>query len=574
MPRFPLILILLFGVQGAWALNLRVDVTGLDSELKENVLAFLSVEQEKSRASLSEARLRLLHGRAESEIRKALQPFGYFKPVIQGSLSKDDEGYRVRYRVEPGPPIELAEVDFQVMGEGADNPRVGADFPLKKGDILNQGVYEAAKQRMLSNTLEQGYLDARYVQHRVDVDLKNYRAAITLYLDTGMRFRFGPVQFHQDTMDPAFLAKYVTFHPGDPFRQETLLNLQAQLIDSEYFKRVEVFSRREGVEGDQVPIDIKLEPNKRNRYRIGLGYSTDTGPRIKLDWKDRRIGREGHRMRTEFLLAKPESKLTSEYIIPLDRPTVDTLRFGASINHFNTSTQQGSKALLNATQSISLDRGWRRSIGVEYLYEDFKLSDQVDKARLLYPFIDWLRIKSDNKPRVRKGKRVNFRLEGASSTIVSSTSYATAYASGRFIDDLGESDWRLLSRLELGVTWTQDLLQLPPSKRFFTGGDNSVRGFSYESLGPRDASDNVIGGRYLAVGGLELDHPIEGKWSGAVFIDAGNSFDPDYDSSTAYGLGLGLRWSSPVGPIRIDLARGRVEDDRHWRLHLVVGPEL
>ncbi|MET0029198.1 MAG: autotransporter assembly complex family protein [Candidatus Thiodiazotropha sp.] len=574
MPQFLFILILLFGARGAWALNVRVEVNGLDSKLKENVLTFLSVEQEKSRETLSEARLRLLHDRAEDEIREALQPFGYFKPEIQRSLSKDDEGYRVRYTIQPGPPIELAEVDFQVMGEGADNPAIGADFTLKKGDVLDQGLYESVKQRVLSNTIERGYLDARYVQHRVNVDLKSYRASIVLHLDTGMRFRFGEVHFLQDVMDPEFLAKYVTFQPGDPFSQESLLNLQAQLIDSEYFKRVEVFSRREGIEGDQVPIDIKLEPNKRNRYRIGLGYSTDTGPRVRLDWKDRRIGREGHRMRTEFLLSEPESTLTSEYIIPLDRPTVDTVRFGASLEHFNTDNQQGSKALLNATHSISLEKGWRRSVGVEYLYEDYKLSDQEDKARLLYPFIDFLRIKSDKKPRIQKGKRLNFRLEGASSTIVSTTSYATAYASGRFIDDIGETDWRLLSRLELGATWTKDLLQLPPSKRFFTGGDNTVRGFSYESLGPRNASDEVIGGRYLAVGGLELDHPIQGKWSGAAFIDAGNAFDSKYDSTTAYGLGLGLRWTSPVGPIRIDLARGLLEDERHWRLHVMVGPEL
>jgi translocation and assembly module TamA len=574
MPQFLIILILLFGARGAWALNVRVEVSGLDSTLKDNVLAFLSVEQEKSRETLSEARLRLLHDRAEDEIRKALQPFGYFKPQIQRSLTQDDDGFRVRYTVQPGPPIELAEVDFQVMGEGADNPAIGADFTLRKGDILDQGVYESAKQRVLSNTIEQGYLDARYVQHRVDVDLKNYRASIVLHLDTGMLFRFGTVHFQQDKMDPEFLAKYVTFHPGDPFSQEALLNLQAQLIDSEYFKRVEVYSRREGVEGDQVPIDIKLEPNKRNRYRIGLGYSTDTGPRVRLDWKDRRIGREGHRMRTEFLVSEPESTLTSEYIIPLDRPTVDMVRFGASVEHFNTDTQQGSKALLNATQSISLDKGWRRSLGVEYLYEDYKLSDQEDKARLLYPFVDFLRIKSDKKPRVQKGKRLNFRLEGASASIVSSTSYATAYASGRFIDDLGESDWRLLSRLELGATWTRDLLQLPPSKRFFTGGDNTVRGFTYESLGPKNASNEVIGGRYLAVGGLELDHPIQGKWSGAAFFDAGNASDSEYDSTIAYGLGLGLRWTSPVGPIRIDLARGLMEDERHWRLHIMVGPEL
>ena len=125
-------------------------------------------------------------------------------------------------------------------------------------------------------------------------------------------------------------------------------------------------------------------------------------------------------------------------------------------------------------------------------------------------------------------------------------------------------------------TWAEKLTELPPSKRFFAGGDNTVRGFRYEGLGPEDGAGDVIGGRYLAVGGIEVDRRISGKWSGAMFVDAGNAFDPDrdYDSETAYGIGLGVRWQSPVGPVRFDVASGRVEDQRHWRLHIVVGPEL
>ncbi|MEW8348451.1 MAG: BamA/TamA family outer membrane protein, partial [Candidatus Thiodiazotropha taylori] len=154
------------------------------------------------------------------------------------------------------------------------------------------------------------------------------------------------------------------------------------------------------------------------------------------------------------------------------------------------------------------------------------------------------------------------------------TSYFQLYASGKDIRALGDGAWRLLSRLELGATWAEDLTELPPSKRFFAGGDNTVRGFGYQDLGPEDEADDVIGGRYLAVGSLEVDRHISGKWSGALFVDAGNAYDRDYDSETAYGVGLGVRWQSPVGPVRFDVASGRVDDEQHWRLHIVVGPEL
>lgn len=567
-----------------YGLNVTVKVNGLTSDLKDNVLAYLSVEQERSRETLNEARLRLLHNKAENEIAKALQPFGYFNPSISSTFEKSEQAFVVTYTIQTGAPVKIVEVDFQIIGEGRDDPRLLNEFPLQTGEILDQSEYDQAKQALLSDTIEQGYLDAKYLHHRVLVDTQANTATISLHLDTGMRLRFGEVRFNQDVMDPDFLARYVPFNTGDPFSQEALLNLQGQLMDSEYFQRVDVISRRDEVTGDLVPIELDLKPNKRNRYRIGLGYSTDTGPRLTLDWKNRRIGRHGHRMRTEFQISEPMSTLSSEYVIPLERPTLDSIRFGASLEDVNSDTNQGNRALINATHSVSLDRGWRRSLGIEYSYEDFKISDQEDTARLLVPSIDWLRIKSDKKERIQRGKKYNFRIEGASDALLSSTSYLQLYASGKFIQGLGDGAWRLLSRVELGATWTDRLSKLPPSKRFFAGGDNTVRGFRYEDLGPKNASGDVIGGRYLAVGSLELDRIISGKWSGALFVDAGNAydqvFDSDsadeevYDSDTAYAVGFGIRWRSPVGPIRFDIASGVVDDEQHWRLHVVVGPEL
>ncbi|MEW8655807.1 MAG: BamA/TamA family outer membrane protein, partial [Candidatus Thiodiazotropha endolucinida] len=312
----------------------------------------------------------------------------------------------------------------------------------------------------------------------------------------------------------------------------------------------------------------------RNRYRIGLGYSTDMGPRLTLDWKNRRRGRNGHRMRSELQISKPLSTISTEYIVPLQRPTVDFISFGASLEHFDSDTNSGNRALLSAVHSVSLGRGWRRSLGLEYSYEDFEVGEQEDSSRLLVPSITWLRIKSDGKAYIQRGNRLEFRLEGASESLLSTTDFFQLYSAVKFIRGFGEGDWRVLNRLELGATWADELTELPPSKRFFAGGDNTVRGFGYQDLGPRDQNDEVIGGRYFAVGSVELERRISGKWSGALFLDAGNAFDPDYDSDTAYGLGFGARWHSPVGPVRIDIAHGRVDDDRQWRLHIVVGPEL
>jgi translocation and assembly module TamA len=557
-----------------YALDLVVKVDGLEKKLEHNVLAYLSVEQERQRESLNEARLRLLHDKAEEEIKAALRPFGYFKPTVTASMSKTEEGFSVSYKVNPGAAVKFSDVDFKLFGEGADDPQLKKRFPILVGEVLDQTRYEQVKQQMLAAVIESGYLDARYIEHELRVDLQDYSASIKLYLETGMRLRFGEVRMHQDILNPEYLARFIPFNSGEPFSQEAILKLQADLIDTEYFKQVEVVTRRDQRTGDRVPIDVNLKRNKRNRYRIGLGYSTDTGPRLTLDWKNRRRGENGHRIHSKLQISQPVSTLSTEYIVPLMRPMVDFVTFGASLEHHNSDTNRGDRALLSATHSISLDRGWRRSLGLEYSYEDFELGEQEDSSRLLVPSISWLRIKSDKKAYIQRGKRLELRLEGASQSLLSSTDYVQLYAAAKFIRGIGEGDWRVLNRFELGATWADKLTDLPPSKRFFAGGDNTVRGFGYQDLGPRDENDEVIGGRFFAVGNVELERRIVGKWSGAMFLDVGNAYDPDHDRATAYGIGIGARWRSPVGPVRIDIAHGGVDEERGWRIHIVMGPEL
>jgi translocation and assembly module TamA len=557
----------------ALALDLTLRIEGVEEELETNVRAYLSLEQERSHAGLTASRVRLLHKRAEAEIQQALQPFGYFEPIIESSLTEEDGEFEARYRIDPGRQVVLEAVDYRVTGEGAQEPGLLVDFPLGEGDGLDLARYEQAKQSRLSLALELGYLDAHYTEHEVRVVPARNSAAIRLHLESGRRFRFGEIRMQQDILEPEFLARYLSFGSGDPYSHEKLLDLQSKLIDSEYFKRVEVNARRDLVEGDRIPVDIELKPNRKNRYRIGLGYSTDTGPRLTLDWKRRRFGREGHHMRSALRVSDPQSSLTSEYIIPLQRPTLDYLSFGATVEDYDMDTNEGTRVLLNASHSIGLQRGWRRTLSLDYLYENFTIGSQDDNARLLVPGITWSRIKGNSRQYIRKGKSLEFHLEGAADSLFSTASYLQFYTNNKFIHGLNDN-WRLLVRLGLGATWADSVLDLPPSKRFFTGGDNTIRGFSFEELGPKDDNGEVIGGRYLAVGGLELERRLAGAWSAAIFIDGGNAYDSAYEAEAAYGAGLGIRWHSPVGPIRFDLARGYYLDQRQWRLHVVLGPEL
>ncbi len=574
MHRFFVVTCLLLTTATAHALDIAVQIEGLDGEQEANVRAFLSLEQEKTRKGLTEGRLRLLHREAPAEIRRALQPFGHFKPKIESRLEQNEAGFQALYQIQPGPRIKLAKVEFNVTGPGRDDTLFAMGLDLHENDFLDQTRYRVLKQQLLSDAIEAGYLDASYSIHEVRVDLDSYQAEIRLELESGPHYRFGEVRFVQGILNPEFLARYLRFRPGDPFSHDQLLTLQSNLIDSEYFSHVEVRTLRDEAVDDQVPTEVVLTPNKPNRYRIGLGFTTDTGPRVTLDWKRRLLGHNGHRMLSELRLSAPHSSLKTEYTIPLERPSKDSLSFSAQGDRFDTDTRRGERLLLNSARSVGLDNHWRRTIGIDYSYEDFEVGAQDDNALLLVPYVSWSQLRSDGLYYIQRGHRINLRFEGAAEQLLSSTSYLQAHTNNKLIHGLGDGNWRILTRMELGATLAQSLIELPASKRFFAGGDNSIRGFAWEEIGPQDSTGAVIGGRFLAVGSIELERLLTEKWSAAVFADAGNAFDPDYTTDIEYSVGFGVRWHSPVGPIRVDLASALSKDEPSVRLHIVIGPEL
>lgn len=573
--RWPLLLLLGF-LPLAQALEVKVELQGLDGPQEENVRLFLSIEGERKRPELTPSRVRYLHQRAPEEIREALQPLGYFQAEVTPELVEDGDRFLARYQVAPGAQVRLERVDFQVMGPGKDDPLFAKGLPLKVGDVLLQAPYEAAKQSLLARALEKGYLDAQYREHRVVVDLDDYQASIHLHLDTGPRYRVGAIRFHQDedVLNPGFLGRYPTFREGDLLNQDDLLNLQSRLSDSEYFAQVEVRPRRDQAEGDRIPVDINLTPAKANRYRAGLGYATDSGPRLSLDWERRRIGRDGHRGLAELSLAPALSFIKWDYIIPLEKPWQDLLSFTAGAQMYDTDTRKGNSLTLGASQVRGLDDDWRRTLGLEYVYEDFEVTDDPGtQGGYLMPSVSWSHLRTDGSSFVRRGHRLNYQLVGAFEPLLSESSFVQFHAKAKSIFSFHE-DWRVLTNVQVGATQADTLDDVPVSKRFFAGGDNSIRGYDLDQLGPEDEDGDVIGGRYLLTGSLELERRLVGKWSAALFYDLGNAFDPDYENRLAQGAGIGVRWQSPVGPVRLDLASALSEDGYPWRVHLVIGPDL
>jgi translocation and assembly module TamA len=555
------------------AVRVKVEVEGVPRRLAQNIHSALSLEQ-TDKDDLTEERIRRLHADAPAEIGEALQPFGYYRPQVRSELRQEGDRWIAHYEVDAGPPVKVASFDLKITGAGADDPRfqqIAAGFPLRRGEVLYHPDWERGKKELEDLAAEEGYLDAAFQASEVRVSLERYQADAVLHYDTGPRYRFGEVHFNQDVLNPDLLKGYVRFKRGDPLDVNKVLRLQNALSDSPYWARVEVVTRQDQAQGLEVPVEVNLTPSKPMRFSGGLGYGTDTGPRATGAWELRRLNARGHRALAEITASGIERSFRGSYFIPGAYPRTDVLSFNAAYERQDTNSFLTDTGLLGATLTQSRG-GWREAYSLNFQRESFTVGLDKGVSNLLVPGASLERVRADDRIDTKNGYRVLLSLQGASP--LSDASFVQGSVEGKIIHTLGERH-RLIARTQVGYTQTSEFRDLPPRFRFFAGGDRSVRGFSYQSLGRKDEAGNVIGGEALAVGSLEYELRFLQKWGVAVFYDTGNASQSFGGlGALARGAGFGLRWRSPIGPIRADVAWALSEPGTPIRFHLNIGPDL
>jgi translocation and assembly module TamA len=556
-------------------LAVNVEIAGVSDALLHNVRAYLSIEQQKNDPDLNENQLQRLHHRAGDEIAKALQPFGYYQPRITSNLRIVDGKWLASYNIDPGPPVHITAVDIRVEGDGANDAEfqsLVAQFPLHRGDILNQPLYEKGKQDFQRFATEHGYFDFKWVKSEIAVDLQENTAKITLLIDSGPRYRFGEVRIHQDVLRPELLKRFIPFKAGDTYNTAKLLELQSALTDSDYFSNVEINPRRDLSKDREVPIDVTLSPRPQHRYTLGAGYGTDTGARGKLGWDNRRINDRGHRFGLEYSVSQIHEGLAARYIIPIRNPRTDQFAITTSYSNDYPKTSSSETFLLGGSRSVDRGNNWLETLYLNYQTESFSVGGESGNSVMLMPGITWSKVSADNRIYPLRGLRLLLDVHGAHPDLLSNVQFVQVRAQAKFIHKFFAKE-RIILRGDVGATRFGAIRSLPTSVRFFAGGDQSVRGYAYNSLGPVNASGQVLGGSQLLVGSAELEHRFTDKWSVALFYDAGNAMN-DWQESLKKGVGFGIHWRSPVGPIRFDLGFAISEPGVPKRLHITVGPDL
>jgi translocation and assembly module TamA len=578
-------LLLLLLVPALSHAGVQLVVDGVDDPLKAAVIAGVSLSQYATR-DVSEAQAQRFTDRADAQVGKALQPYGYYDAHATGKLDKTDKGWRVTLHVVPGAPVIVTSVDIKLDPATVKLKPIRAaqrGIEKLKGQRLDDEVYSAARDALNGELTANGYLDARLTVHRVDVNRGQHSAAIHLAWNVGTRYRYGQVHFEGSQFHPGFLERYVPFKSGDYFNQDQLLKLQQTLNGADYFAVVNVMPQLDTAKNGIVDIDVQLAPAKRTIYTSGLFVGTDTGVGVRGGIGKRWVNQYGHKWTNDVVLAQRLKTVTSQYTIPLPGDNERSLNFGATYRDANTVTSQARTLELVANES-EIWRGWVRTLGVHALTGTFDVGKTPDEpestpgvehgsSTLVYAEGSLTRKQAYNFDFVRRGWSISLDARSTAGDLLCSARFSEITADAKWIRAFWGNN-RVVLRGSLGHVWTDNFDALPPQLRFFAGGDQSIRGYSFQSVGPENIYGRVIGGNSLIVASATLEHYFTPRWGIATFIDAGNAFNGT-NVEAKVGTGVGVRWRSPVGMIRVDVGTPINNAQRHGvELHLVIGPDL
>ncbi len=640
LPRLAFIAVLLSTAMPALAVKVEgVEVRGLDEAMTENVRVNLSLEDAIGKV-VTGRRMAYLVRVAEDETREALEPFGYYSPTItiqrsdrdapqpsrDAERSAEDPAPRnardaataetpganrerpvaVTITVDKGEPVRVREQTVAIEGDASDDRYLEAEveaFAPQPGAVFDHGLYEASKARITRRLAERGYFDADFLAHRVEVTRAERAADVDLRWSSGDRYDMGAITFEQtpnQVVSPTLLDKLVYWNQGEYYHQGRLDRLRDSLLKLDYFSAIDIeplpeqaqtTTDAEGEPSRQVPVTVTLTPAKRDVYTAGVSYGTDSGAGVSFGLERRYVNQRGHKALAQVDWAQNRKTATLQYRIPAFAWLDGWYTASAQYADEQTDYIDSRRIELVASRSGQYNRHLNLVASLHALRERWAFEFEDDgnpDTPVVYRFANYffpaLRAEYadvDDRLAPRRGIGGSVLLRGGGGQgddAEASATFAQGHVRASWFRGLGPSD-RLIVRGELGHTFTDTLNELPPSLRFYAGGDRSIRGYNYREVGPRVLDDDgdvafALGAKNVVTASVEYERYFGGSpWGGAVFVDTGDAFDggsPDLHT----GVGIGARWKSPVGPIRVDIARGLDDPDSPFTLHLNIGADF
>ncbi len=565
----PVLIALVSFAPPLWAQNVELSIEGLEGELNDNVEAYLSsIPEADYKTSLR------FQARLEKSITEALNALGYYHPEIDFTVVEDESELIVN--VTSGPAVTLQQVDIKIEGEAKHDPQFTAlieNSGLKQGEILNHSLYDSLKSSIRNLALQKGYFEGDFTANRLEVAPDLNQAFVHLHYDSGMRYHFGANTITGSQIDQDRVESLSPYQTNDPYQATKVGEYNQNLSNTDWFSSVFVEPDLSQLgQGRELPMKVSLAPQARNKLETGIGYATDVRVRGSLKWKKPWVNSRGHSFDSSLSISKPEQTITAGYQIPLEDALNEYYRIQYGMKNVNQRDTESLESNLALERHWVLGSGWHRTFYVRYLLENYTQGKQDDNAQFLLPGVTFSRSRVRGGAMPTWGDRQSVTLEYGDPNALSETRVTRLIGATTWIRSAGQNH-RAIFKLNGGANFVEDFNKLSPSLRFFAGGDNNLRGYGYESISPKDSNDKLTGAKYMLTSSIEYQYRVYGDWWGAAFYDVGDAFNESPDIKR--GTGVGVRWASPVGPIRLDFAWGLdASKGKEFKLHFTLGPEL
>ncbi|HEU4351459.1 MAG TPA: BamA/TamA family outer membrane protein [Burkholderiales bacterium] len=541
-------------------------------QLREMLSKGLQLSRWQDDPQMTPELLRRLVDEAVMDARQALAADGYFSALVSYSIDRDVTPWSVVIHVEPGTRTTVRGVEITFSGPARDDPeaakhlgQVRNEWLLQPGMPFTQEAWNEAKRAAVRKLSAWRYAGARIASSRARVDAKANTALLEITLDSGPPFIFGAVEVREGERYPeAIAANLSPVKPGTTYDREVLELYTRRLLETGYFAGARVDLAPEAAADAPAPVQVSVIEGHSQNIEGGVSFTTDRGVRLEAAHRNVDLFDSAWRGRA----ALRWDDLTQEARYDLDAPPLPGARWWNGFAAVKNEVIQNEE---NLEFSTGIAHNWAGKGSPITLLASFHLEEQQVSAQLV-----------DNRHAVFFGFRFGFRetdavvlprrgyfgqiTAGVAPENLSTEHFVRGTARATVLVALGRND-DLHVRGEGGVVVANTREGIPSSFLFRTGGDQTVRGYDFESLGVRQG-DAVLGGRYLAIGSVEYTHWFSPVWGLAAFVDGGNAWDTG-NFEPVFGIGGGVRFRTPIGPVRADVAYG--EDVESWRVHFSVG---
>ena len=522
-----------------------------------------------------------LVARLHDEVQAILQAQGYFR----AKASVDASRGRVRVAVEPGPQAAVADVAFRITGAANDDPQTMAQIQgipgLAPGRPFLAPAWQSGKRDIVDALNRQGYLRAEVASSEARVDVAGGTVSLDLVVASGPRLAFGDLDIEGlQRYERKIVEDLRPFSPGEPYSDEKLQEFLTRLRGSGYFSNIsalpDLLALQEDPSADQVRIQVVVVELARRRVVFGLGYSTDEGPRGQVGFEHRDLFGSNLQLESALVLSAKRQRAFANFRTPYDEDN-RFIGFGQRVEREDIERLTTLRS--NTYAGIGKREGDIESFtSLQYQIERERIPagpdgpEERNSQRALVLGKAWNLRRLDSALDPSRGYAISAQLSGARAGILTDRSFVRFHTRATRFQPLPSGtpfeNGTLIGLVEFGIVGASSREDIPSENLFRTGGVQSIRGYSYQSLGVK-RGDAVVGGRYLALASLEYQHRLTDAYAAAAFVDYGNAGDSRSDFDPVAGYGVGLRWRTPIGPVNLDLAYGQAVS--RYRIHFSIG---